>query len=319
MVPTAEKEGSRKAIGPDAPARRFLAPELMARVRQIQIRTHRMVSNMLSGAYKSTFRGTGIEFEEVRGYQPGDDIRTIDWNVTARTGEPFVKTFVEERQLTLQFVVDISRSMDFGSGARTKRETAAEFCALLAYVAVFQHDQVGLSLFSDEPGLHLDPKKGHGHVLRVVREVIAARSGGSGGTRSALRPVLEHTLRTRRRRSMIFVVSDFISTIEEDWSRILARLASKHDVVCVHVTDPFEEELPRAGLVALTDVETGRVVEVDTRSAAVRKSWREAALRRRAALDSALQRSRVEKIELSANADVGEPVVRFFRRRMRRR
>ncbi len=293
-----------------------LAPELMARVRQIQVRTHRMVSNMLSGAYKSTFRGTGIEFEEVRGYQPGDDVRTIDWNVTARTGAPHIKTFVEERQLTLQFVVDTSLSMDFGSGEKTKRDTAAEFCALLAYVGIFQHDQVGLSLFSDEPGLHLDPKKGQGHVMRVVREVIAAPHGGSG---SALTPVLEHQLRTLRRRSMLFVVSDFLSTREEDWPRVLAQLSSKHDVVCVRVSDPFEEELPRSGLIALRDVETGQEVEVDTRSEAVRTKWAAAAARRRQVFDEALFRARADCIHLSAHADVGEPVVRFFRRRVRRR
>jgi uncharacterized protein (DUF58 family) len=292
-----------------------LAPELMARVRQIQVRTHRMVSNMLSGAYKSTFRGTGIEFEEVREYQPGDEVRSIDWNVTARTGQPYVKTFVEERQLTLQFVVDTSRSMDFGSGERTKREVAAEFCALLAYVAVFQHDQVGLTLFADHPGLHLAPKKGHGHILRVVREVIAAPPGGRG---SALAPVLEEQLRVLRRRSMVFVISDFASTSDEDWQRVLARMSSRHDVVCVRVVDPFEEELPRAGLVTLRDVETGDAVDVDTRLAAVRKAWADAAVRRRSELEDALRRARADSIELSTGRDVGEPVVRFFRKRMGR-
>ncbi len=293
-----------------------LAPDLMARVRQIQVRTHRMVSNMLSGAYKSTFRGTGIEFEEVRQYQPGDDIRTIDWNVTARTGEPFVKTFVEERQLTLQLVIDTSLSMDFGSRERSKRETAAEFAALMAYVAVFQHDQVGLSLFSDEPGLHLNPKKGLSHVMRVIREVIAAKPGGKG---SSLVNVLEHQLRMLRRRSMIFVVSDFLTTSEEDWSLVLARLSAKHDVVCVRITDPFEEELPRAGLITMRDIESGQMVDVDTRSSSVREHWRRAATERAAALDEILLRARSERIDLSTCGDVGESVVRFFRKRMRRR
>jgi len=293
-----------------------LAPDLMARVRQIQVRTHRMVSNMLSGAYKSTFRGTGIEFEEVRQYQPGDDIRTIDWNVTARTGEPFVKTFVEERQLTLQLVVDTTHSMDFGSRDRSKRETAAEFCALMAYVAVFQHDQVGLSLFSDEPGLHLNPKKGLSHVMRVIREVIAAEPHGRG---SSLAGALELQLRMLRRRSMIFVVSDFMSTVDEDWSRILSRLSAKHDVVCVRITDPFEEELPKSGLITMRDIESGEMVDVDTRSDAVRKHWVRAAKERQAALDEVLMRARCERIDLSTCGDVGESVVRFFRKRLRRR
>ena len=293
-----------------------LAPELMARVRQIQVRTHRMVSNMLSGAYKSTFRGTGIEFEEVRQYQPGDDIRTIDWNVTARTGEPFVKTFVEERQLTLQLVVDTSHSMDFGSRDQSKRETAAEFCALMAYVAVFQHDQVGLSLFSDEPGLHLNPKKGLSHVMRVIREVIAAKPGGKG---SSLTGALELQLRMLRRRSMIFVVSDFLTTSEEDWSLVLGRLSAKHDVVCVRVTDPFEEELPKSGLLTMRDIESGQMIDVDTRSEAVRRHWTGAAKRRADELDEILMRARSERIDLSTCGDVGESVVRFFRKRMRRR
>ncbi|MFT7665263.1 MAG: hypothetical protein ACI87A_003499 [Planctomycetota bacterium] len=293
-----------------------LAPELMARVRQIQVRTHRMVSNMLSGAYKSTFRGTGIEFEEVRQYQAGDDVRTIDWNVTARMGEPYVKTFVEERQLTLQLVVDTSRSMDFGSADRSKREAAAEFCALMAYVAVFQHDQVGLSLFADEPGLHLNPKKGLSHVMRVIREVIAAKPGGSG---SSLANVLEHQLKMLRRRSMIFVVSDFQSTSEEDWAGVLARLSAKHDVVCVRVGDPFEEELPKAGLITLRDIESGKLVDVDTRSAAVRAAWAQAAEVRGAKLDEDLMRARADRIDISTVGDIGEPVVRFFRRRVRRR
>ena len=288
----------------------------MARVRQIQVRTHRMVSNMLSGAYKSTFKGTGIEFEEVRQYQPGDDVRTIDWNVTARMGEPYVKTFVEERQLTLQLVVDTSLSMDFGSGERSKRETAAEFCALMAYVAVFQHDQVGLSLFSDEPGLHLSPKKGLGHVMRVIREVIAAKPGGSG---SSLSNVLEHQLKMLRRRSMIFVVSDFLSTSAEDWATVLARLSAKHDVVCVRVSDPFEEALPKAGLISLRDIESGRMLDVDTRSAAVRAAWAKAAEARKLQLDADLLRARADRIDVSTFGDIGEPVVRFFRRRIRRR
>jgi len=293
-----------------------LAPELMARVRQIQVRTHRMVSNMLSGAYKSTFRGTGIEFEEVRQYQPGDDVRTIDWNVTARTGEPFVKTFVEERQLTLQLVVDTSHSMDFGSRDRSKRETAAEFCALMAYVAVFQHDQVGLSLFSDEPGLHLNPKKGLSHVMRVIREVIAAEPHGEG---SSLVSALELQLRMLRRRSMIFVVSDFLDTSEEEWALVLSRLSAKHDVVCVRVTDPFEEELPKSGLITMRDIESGQMVDVDTRSEAVRRHWADAARRRADELDEILLRARSERIDLSTCGDVGESVVRFFRKRLRRR
>lgn len=287
-----------------------LAPEVMARVRQIQIRTHRLVSAVLSGAYRSTFRGTGIEFEEVRAYQPGDDSRSIDWNVTARAGAPFIKTYREERQLTLQFLVDTSRSMDFGSGTRTKRETAAELVALLAYVAAQQQDQAGLCLFDAEPGLALPPMKGHQHVLRLVREVVAAPAQGAG---SSIASVLEHQLRVLRRRSLVFLVSDFHDA--SGWDDSLRRLAGRHDVIAVRVGDPFEEELPEAGVIALRDLETGAGYEVDTRSARVRAAWAEAARERRSALLAALERARVDLIELRAGESVADPVVRFFKRR----
>lgn len=299
-----------------------LAPELMARVRRIQIKTHRLVSSVLAGAYRSTFRGTGIEFEDLREYMPGDDVRNIDWKVTARTGDPFVKTYVEDRQLTLMFLVDTSHSMDFGSRAVTKREMAAEFCALLAYVAVFQQDQVGLCLFADEPGLHLEPRKGNKHVQRVVREVIAAPPGGRG---SSLASVLEHQARVLRRRSMVFVVSDFVDNSAsdgrggDDWSEICARLALRHDVIAVRVTDPLEEELPAAGILTLADIESGARVEVDTRSAAVRAHWEAEARRRRDRLTAALQKGRAELIELSTAGNVADPVVRYFQTRTRRR
>lgn len=293
-----------------------LAPELMARVHKIQLRTQRMVSNMLSGAYRSTFRGTGIEFDEVRAYQPGDDVRAIDWNVTARTGEPFIKTFIEERQLTLQFTVDTSPSMDFGSRKRSKREVAAEFCALLAYVAVLQQDQVGLTLYDDRPGLHLPPGKGHQHVLRVVREVIAARPGGAG---SAFATALEHVMRTLGRRSMIFIVSDFFDTDGDEGEQMLLRLSKGHDVIAVRVSDPFERELPKAGLLTMTDAESGRSIDVDTRSAAVRRAWKEAAEKRDKRVRELCSKAHVDMIEISTEGDVSEPVLRFFGRRGGRR
>ena len=292
----------------------LLAPELMARVRQIQIRTHQLVSAVLQGAYRSTFRGTGIEFDEVRPYQPGDEVRSIDWNVTARTGEPFIKTYVEERQLILQFLVDTSLSMDFGSGTKTKRETAAEAAALLSFVAVQQQDQVGLTLFADEPGLHLAPEKGHRHVLRVVREVMAAPAEGKG---SSLAKVLDHQLRHLRRRSLVFVVSDF-QDVDQEWSGVLGRVARNHDVVCLRVVDPLEEELPEAGLVALREIESGRSVEVDTSSRAVREAWAEAARQRRETLVDALSHARVDLIELRTDENVADPIVRYFNRRARR-
>jgi uncharacterized protein (DUF58 family) len=292
-----------------------LPPELLARVRQIQIRTHREVSGALQGAYRSTFRGTGIEFEEVRPYQPGDEVRAIDWNVTARTGEAHVKSFIEERQLTLQLLVDTSASMDFGSGERTKRDAAAEVAALLSFVAIGQQDQVGLGLFADAPGLHLAPAAGQRHVLRVVREVVAARAGGTG---CALGGVLDEQQRHLRRSALVFVLSDFLGQDPEEWGPPLAQLARRHDVVCMRVVDPFEERLPDAGVLPLRDVESGRVVEVDTSSSAVRSAWASAADRRRSEYDQALFRARVDGVTIRTDSNPADAVVAFFNRRARR-
>ena len=287
----------------------------MARVRQIQIRTHGLVSSALQGAYRSSFRGTGIEFEEVRPYMPGDEVRSIDWNVTARTGEPHIKTYVEERQLVIQLLVDTSLSMDFGSGDKTKREAAAEVCALLSFVAAGQHDQVGLCLFADEPGVHLRPDKGHRHVLRVVREVMAARAEGRGSSLSA---VLEHQMRHLKRGALILVISDFLGVESDDWQRVLARVARRHDVICARIFDPFEETLPEAGILPFEEIETGRVVEVDTRSKAVRQEWAADARRRRDAFMGIVSRSRADFVEVSTAQSVADPIVRLFKRRVRR-
>lgn len=302
----------------------LLAPELMARVRQIQLRMQRLVTDALAGSYRSTFRGSGIEFEEVRPYQPGDDVRTIDWNRTAQAGEAYVKTYVEERQLTLSFVVDSSASMDFGSRAQTKREVAAQLVALLGYVAVGQQDQVGLQLFADRPGLHLPARKGQPHVARVIREVIAARPTGRG---TDLGAVLEDQARTLHQRALLFLVSDFGfveasaqgGAADAEWVDTLGRLARRHDVVCARIVDPFEEELPDAGWIELEDPETGAVVDVDTSSPGVRAAWAAEAAARRAAIERAFLKARVGSFELSTDGDVGEPLVRFFRGRQRRR
>ncbi len=293
----------------------LLAPELMARVRQIQIRTHRLVSGLLQGSYRSNFRGTGIEFEEVRPYQLGDDVRSIDWNVTARTGEPHVKTYQEDRALTLRLLVDTSRSMDFGSQAKTKRVVAAEVAALLSFVAGANQDQVGLSLFTEETTFSLKPDKGTRHVLRLVREVVAAPAEGGGASLCA---VLEEQLRHVQRNALIFLVSDFLGVEDEpEFARVLGRVARRHDVLCVRVHDPFEEELPEAGIVLLEDVELGDLVEVDTRSRRVRDTWREAAERRRDALLAAVRRAQADLIEVSTAGDVADPIVRCFLRRGR--
>jgi uncharacterized protein (DUF58 family) len=293
----------------------WLAPELMARVRTIQVRIRKLVSSALAGAYRSNFRGTGIEFESVRPYEPGDDVRTIDWKVTARVGEPFIKTYVEDRTLILQLLVDTSRSMDFGSGEKSKREAAAEVCALLALVAGRNQDQVGLCLFADEPGLHLAPKKGQHHVLRLIREVMAAPAEGRGSSLSA---VLEHQLRHLKRRSLVLVVSDFLGTEDDAWEDHLARLARRHDVIAARVFDPLEEELPQAGWIELREIESGRAVDVDARAPRVRAQWAAAARERRARLVASLRRAGVDLVEISSTGDVAEPIARCFARRAAR-
>ena len=300
---------AQKGAGP----REWLAPELMARVRTIQVRTHKLVSSALAGAYRSNFRGTGIEFESVRPYEPGDDVRTIDWKVTARVGEAFVKTYVEDRTLILQLVVDTSRSMDFGSSEKSKREVAAEVCALLALVAGRNQDQVGLCLFADEPGLHLAPKKGQHHVLRLIREVMAAPAMGRG---SSLARVLEHQLRHLKRRSLVLIVSDFLGT--DAWEDELARLARRHDVIAVRVFDPLEEELPPDGWLELCEIESGRRLDVDARSAGVRAAWSQAASARRGELVARLRKARVDLVEVATTGDVAEPIARCFARRAAR-
>jgi uncharacterized protein (DUF58 family) len=286
----------------------------MARVRQIQVRTRRLVDDVLSGAYRSTFRGSGIEFEEVRPYLPGDDVRSIDWNRTAHIGEPYVKTYVEERELTLMFLVDSSRSMDFGSRDLTKREMAAQFSALQSFVAQRQQDRVGLCLFGEEPGLHLPPRKGAGSVSRVVREVVAAPASAGGAD---LSEVLELQGRTLQRKSLLFLVSDFLGDPTE-FSDALTRVGRRHEVIAVRVVDPFEEALPAAGRIRLADLETGADVEVDTRSARVRAAWAKAAVERRRSLFEVLTRAHVDLIELRTDESIGEPVARFFNQRRSR-
>jgi len=302
--------------GGSGPERRasLLEPDLAARVQRIRVRTHRLVTTALSGGYRSTFRGQGLEFSEVRAYQPGDDVRRIDWNVTARQGAPFIKSYAEERELSIELVVDTSRAMDFGTRLRTKRESAAQFSALISFIALRNQDRVGLLLFGEEPGLHLRARKGSGHVLRIVREVLAARPSAGGG---GLALALQHTERTLRRRSVVFVVGDFSGA--NTWVEPMRRLAIRHDVIAVRITDPLERELPRAGRVEFEEIASGRRIEIDTDSKRVRETWRARAEERRRRIDQDLARARADVIDLNAGGDLGEPVASFFHRRVARR
>lgn len=323
MVLSSSRRARREEPRPE-PGATLLAPELMARVQQIHLRTHKLVSTALAGAYRSTFHGTGLEFQEVRPYQPGDEVRSIDWNVTARAGEPFVKKYAEERELTVHLLIDTAATMDFGSARWTKREAAAQFAALVAFIAMRNQDRVGLGLFGREPGQHLDARKGTRHVLRLVREVIAAPPTPGA---SDLGAILAHSVRGLRRRGMVFLVSDFLGARGEPsqadgddgfWGDSLRFLARRHDLVVARVADPLEERLPAAGLVTAVDAASGRQVELDTRSRRVREAWAAAAEERRARVDRVLARARVEPIELSTAGDLAEPLARFFRRRAQR-
>ncbi len=298
------------------------APELMARVRQIQLRTRRAVSEVLAGAYRSTFRGSGIEFDDIRPYQPGDDVRSIDWKRTARAGDAYIKTYIEERELSLVFAVDTSRSMDFGSHEFTKREVAAQLVALLSYVAARQHDRVGLVLFGTDVGLSLPPRKGSDAVARVIREVLAAQP--TSGERSFTN-VIDHCSRTLGRHGLLFFVSDF-SAAEllvpgelPEWSPALSVLARRHDIVLARITDPFENEPPPAGWLTLEAAQSSSRIDVDTRSGRVREVWRTAALARKAAVAALATRSDLDLIELSTDGNVADPIAAFFSARGRRR
>lgn len=289
------------------------AAGLMKKVRGIRILTGRLVDDRLAGDYHSAFKGQGLEFDEIRTYVPGDDVRSIDWNVTARTGFPQVKRFAEERQLTILFAVDVSGSQSFGSGARTKAELSAEIACLLALTSIRNQDNVGLLLFSDRVVKWLPPRRGRTAVLRIVREVLAA-DDARGGT--DLAGALERLERSLHRKAVVFLVSDFQA---EGWEKRLAALARRHDLVCCPVRDPAETDLPAAGLVELEDPETGESVWADLSSSALRAAWRDRAAARLADLRALFRRHGIDSMEFSTAADPIDPIRRFFRRRAARR
>jgi uncharacterized protein (DUF58 family) len=321
-----------------------LPAELAREVKRIQFVTGRQVANVMAGAYLSVFKGRGMEFDEVRPYVPGDDIRTIDWNVTARTGEPFIKRYVEERELTVMLLCDISQSQDFGSGKRSKLEAAVELCALLALSAVDNGDKVGLLLFHGGADTYIPPRKGDKHALRIIREVFA-RGNEPPRARAAWNPLeiprrmwawfkkLDDVSRreTRRstsiaaalelcrkvlpRRAVMFLVSDFL---DEGYLEVLRHANRKHDVVAALVTDPRELALVPAGLVTLEDAETGRTRLIDTRSEAYRERAARDSEARLVTLQESLRASGVDLLRIDAQGSVVDPLLRFFRERQRR-
>ncbi|MEM7229262.1 MAG: DUF58 domain-containing protein [Planctomycetota bacterium] len=291
----------------------MIPKELLKKIRRIEIRTAHIVNEALAGQYHSAFKGRGMEFEEVRQYHVGDDVRSIDWNVTARAGEPYVKVFREERELTVMLLVDISRSQDFGADEQLKRELAAELCATLAFSAIKNNDKVGLLCFSDRIEKHVPPRKGVTHVLRVLREVLSVDPEGQGTDISA---ALDHLNRIQTRRAVVFLISDLQ---DEGYERALRIARGRHDVIVIDVSDPREHALPAVGLVQFTDAESGRQVLVDTSSRRWRAAYQQEQSHRREQRTSILRRSRVDCIELSTGTSFVDPLVRFFRTRGARR
>ena len=287
--------------------------ELLRKVRRIQIVTSAIVNDVFAGQYHSAFKGRGMEFEEVREYQPGDDIRTIDWNVTARTGRPFVKNFREERELTVFLVVDVSPSQDFGSRQQLKSELVAELGATLALSAIENNDKVGLLLFTDRIERFVRPDKGKRHVLRVIRELLYHEPAGRGTDIAA---ALQHLNNIQTKRSVLFIISDFEAP---DFTRPLRAVRRRHDVIPVVVSDPREREVPRVGYVELLDPETNeqRIFNTNSRSARARLS--EFAARRRQSLIQGFRRLRIEPIEVETGKPFVDPLLRFFHQRGARR
>jgi len=293
----------------------MIPKEVLKKVRQIEIRTNREVTDVLGGQYHSVFKGRGMEFEEVREYLPGDEVRSIDWNVTARFGHPFIKKFKEERELTVMLVVDVSASGQFGSVRQTKNELAAELAAVLAFSAIRNNDKVGLIMFTDQIEKYVPPKKGRGHVLRVIREILAFQPKGRG---TNLEQALDYLNHVQTRRAVTFVLSDF-QVNDEDLVRKKLRVASKrHDVVALSLRDPREEELPAVGLVELRDAETGERALVDTFDRKVREQFALKSQLRIEALRRLLRTASVDHVEIRCEADYMLPLIKFFNMRERR-
>lgn len=286
--------------------------ELARQVRLLELATRHIVTEVFAGEYSSAFKGRGIEFSDVREYQPGDEIRTIDWNVTARAGKPFVKRFTEERELSVVMAVDLSASGDFGTAKHSKRELACEVAAALAFAAVKKGDRAGLLIFTDRVEMFIPPKKGGRHALRLVRELLAFEPTHRG-TRFVA--ASDHLQRVLSRRSLVFMISDFIG---EDVEAAVRRIAPRHDVIAIGITDPRDQELAPAGLLDIEDPETGRRVLIDTSSRRVRESFKARAAQAAAARERVMQGLGVDRLELSTTSSYVHELVAFFRKRERR-
>ncbi len=292
----------------------MLTPELIKKIRRIEIRTRRLVNSSFAGEYHAIFKGRGMEFDEVRPYQRGDEVRTIDWNVTARTGELFVKRYVEERELTVMLLVDASASGQFGTVNRFKREIAAELAAVLAFSAISNNDKVGLLIFTDRIELFIAPRKGRRHVLRLIRDLLAFEPAGHQTNLKLGLETLNHVL---KRRSIIFLLSDFLSP-PNGYSSILQVSNRRHDIIAVTLSDPREYEWPNVGMVALEDAETGQIQWVDTSNRHWRQSFTERVNELGLARERVFRKAKVDRIDVTTDGDYVVPLTKFFEQRARR-
>lgn len=287
--------------------------EILKKVRQIEIRTRGVVNEIMSGEYHAVFKGRGMNFAEVREYQIGDDVRSIDWNVSARMGHPYIKLFEEERELLVMLLVDLSSSSQFGSGAALKAELAAELAAVLAFSAIRNNDKVGLVLFTDKVEKFVAPRKGQTHILRILRELLTFEPQRSG---TDVRGALEYVNSVVKKRAIVFLISDFIDT---DYDKALRIVGRRHDLTAVHLTDPREYQLPDIGLVRVHDAETGARHWLDTSSADVRRRLYTGYRQWQAGVKTLCQRSGVDYLPLETGRDFVRPLIQFFKRREQRR
>jgi uncharacterized protein (DUF58 family) len=290
----------------------MLPKEIIRKIRRIQITTGRLVNESLAGEYHSVFKGRGMEFDEVREYQHGDDVRSIDWNVTSRTGHPFVKRYVEERELTVMLLVDASASGYFGSSRKMKAEIAAELSAALAFSAIRNHDRVGAILFTDRVEKFIPPRRGSTHVLRLIREILFYQPAGKG---TSIQKALQHLNLVVRKRAVVFLISDLLDQGFEQSLKVANR---RHDVVILRIVDPRERDLPAVGIIEARDSETGEVLFIDTSLPRVRALYRENWERNRERLERLFKLNRIDHIAIDAAAPYVMPLLRFFEERAKR-
>lgn len=303
MPPTAQEDNDARLT------------RILKRVRRIELLTRGLIKETLGGAYHSRFKGQGIEFDDFREYQPGDDVRFLDWNVTARMNDPYVRKYIEERELTVMLLVDVSGSGDYGSGEDSKRERAAEVAAVFAFSATHNGDKVGLCLFSDRVEHYLPARKGGSHTLRIIRDILDKQAVSP---RTDLTPALDLALQRIPHRALVVVVSDFL-TQNDSWERSLRSLATKHDVVAAQIIDPREVELPDAGRVALEDPETGEQYVLNTSNPSVRRLYAERLKSLRDGLAQRLKKNGIERIDVRTDQDYAPALTAYFRSRRRKK